>query len=316
MEALQVRRERDYTDMLLKGLRYPWPAVARRSADAVAKLGRTDLAPQLVALLDEPDPRVARARQEIDDKSALVVRELVRVNHNRNCLLCHSPGNTDGVSADTLRAPIPLPTEPLSPPANGYQSSSPDLAVRIDVTYLREDFSLLQPVEDANPWPEMQRFDFLVRTRAGDGRGGGGVPGEAGQAGAGPPVSLPGRRPERPAGPDGQGRGADRGGVAAGAGPAGVAVMQGGGVRPLFFRLSPSRGRRPKSASPRPRPDALAGYVPTIPLHCGRRREVVRRRRPRDADTGGDPESGLRPRTDSQCQVLAKVPIGAAVGPL
>jgi hypothetical protein len=33
------------------------------------------------------------------------------------------------------------------------------------VTYLRQDFSRLQPVEDAGPWPEMQRFDFLVRTR-------------------------------------------------------------------------------------------------------------------------------------------------------
>jgi hypothetical protein len=34
------------------------------------------------------------------------------------------------------------------------------------MTYLRQDFSLLQPVKDAAPWPEMQRFDFLVRTRA------------------------------------------------------------------------------------------------------------------------------------------------------
>jgi hypothetical protein len=41
----------------------------------------------------------------------------------------------------------------------------PDLTVHIDVTYLRQDFSVLQPVADANPWPEMQRFDFLVRTR-------------------------------------------------------------------------------------------------------------------------------------------------------
>jgi hypothetical protein len=24
---------------------------------------------------------------------------------------------------------------------------------------------VFQPVADANPWPEMQRFDFLVRTR-------------------------------------------------------------------------------------------------------------------------------------------------------
>jgi hypothetical protein len=40
------------------------------------------------------------------------------------------------------------------------------VTVRIDVTYLRRDFSVLQPVAVANPRPEMQRFDFLVRTRA------------------------------------------------------------------------------------------------------------------------------------------------------
>ena len=37
--------------------------------------------------------------------------------------------------------------------------------MRVDVTYLRQDFSALQAVADANPWPEMQRFDFLVRKR-------------------------------------------------------------------------------------------------------------------------------------------------------
>ena len=40
-----------------------------------------------------------------------------------------------------------------------------DTLVRLDVTYLRQDFSVMQPVADAHPWPEMQRFDFLVRTR-------------------------------------------------------------------------------------------------------------------------------------------------------
>jgi hypothetical protein len=165
VEALQVRRERDYTDVLVRGLHYPWPAVARRSAEVVAKLERTDLLAQLVGLLDEPDPRLP-ASERIDDKPAQVVREVVRVNHHRNCMLCHSPGDTEGVSADTLRGPIPLPTDPLGVPSNGYQQSQfPEFAVRIDVTYLRQDFSLMQPVEDANPWPEMQRFDFLVRTR-------------------------------------------------------------------------------------------------------------------------------------------------------
>lgn len=33
------------------------------------------------------------------------------------------------------------------------------------MTYLRQDFSMMMMVADAAPWPEMQRFDFLVRTR-------------------------------------------------------------------------------------------------------------------------------------------------------
>jgi hypothetical protein len=37
--------------------------------------------------------------------------------------------------------------------------------IRIDVTYLRQDFSAMLAVGDAHPWPEMQRFDFLVRER-------------------------------------------------------------------------------------------------------------------------------------------------------
>jgi hypothetical protein len=165
LEALQVRRERDYTDVLLQGLRYPWPAVARRAGDALVKLERTDLVPQLVDLLDEPDPR-APVVKEVNGKRAPVVRELVRVNHHRNCLLCHAPGNTGRVSPEAVTAAVPVPGEPLPSPSEGYRNSSPDLLVRVDVTYLRQDFSALLPVEDANPWPEMQRFDFLVRTRA------------------------------------------------------------------------------------------------------------------------------------------------------
>jgi hypothetical protein len=164
VDALKVRRERDYTDVLLNGLRYPWPAVARRAADALVKLERADLVPQLVDLLDEPDPR-APAVREVGTKKVPVVRELVRINHHHNCLLCHAPGNTGNVAPDTLTAAVPIPNEPLPSPSDGYRSSSPDLLVRLDVTYLRQDFSVFQPVADASPWPEMQRFDFLVRTR-------------------------------------------------------------------------------------------------------------------------------------------------------
>jgi mono/diheme cytochrome c family protein len=164
VDALKVRRERDYTAVLLAGLRYPWPAVARRAADALVKLERADLVPQLIDVLDEADPRAPAAR-EVEGRKVSEVKELVRVNHHRNCLLCHAPGNTNGVGAEALTAAVPVPNEPLPSPSQGYQNSSPDVLVRLDVTYLRQDFSAFQPVADANPWPEMQRFDFLVRSR-------------------------------------------------------------------------------------------------------------------------------------------------------
>jgi hypothetical protein len=165
VDALQVRRERDYTAILLEGFRYPLSAVARRAADALVKLDRKDLIPQLVAMLDEPDPR-APTVGEVDGKKVPMVRELVRLNHHHSCLLCHAPGNTSTVSLEALTASVPIPGEPLPPPSQGYNNPTvPDILVRVDVTYLRQDFSMLLPVTDANPWPEMQRFDFLVRRR-------------------------------------------------------------------------------------------------------------------------------------------------------
>jgi HEAT repeat protein len=164
LDALKTRRERDYTDILLQGMRYPLPAVARQASEAVVKLERTDLVPQLVNLLDEPDPR-APVVKEIDKKKVSTVREVVRLNHNRNCLLCHAPADTNNSKIVPMTAAIPVPGEP--PPPDGYRNPTgpDDILVRIDVTYLRQDFSMMQAVEDAHPWPTMQRFDFLVRTR-------------------------------------------------------------------------------------------------------------------------------------------------------
>jgi hypothetical protein len=164
IDALKVRREKDYTDILVKGLRYPWPAVARRSADAIAKLGLSDLVPELIAVLDEADPRMPRAR-EAGGKKVAVVRELVKVNHHRNCMMCHAPGSFETVSGNVITAEVPVPGQQLPLPSEGYRQSSPDLMIRIDVTYLRQDFSAMLPVADAHPWPDAQRFDFLVRER-------------------------------------------------------------------------------------------------------------------------------------------------------
>jgi hypothetical protein len=164
IDGLKVRRERDYTDILLQGFRYPWPAVARRAGEALVKLERADLVPQLLDVLDAPDPRAPVVR-EVNSKKVSAVRELVRVNHHQSCLLCHAPGNTNSVSPEAVTAAVPIPSEALPSPGEGYRTSVPDVLVRVDVTYLRQDFSALLPVGDAHPWPEMQRFDFLVRTR-------------------------------------------------------------------------------------------------------------------------------------------------------
>jgi hypothetical protein len=165
VEALKLRRERDYTALLVAGLRYPLPAVARRASEALVKLERSDLIPQLLEVLEQADPRAPQSA-DVEGKQATVVRELVRINHHRNCLLCHATGTDNTVPGETLTAPVPVPNEPLQPPSVGYGQSQPDLLVRLDVTYLRQDFSLMQPVADAGPWPEMQRFDFFVRSRA------------------------------------------------------------------------------------------------------------------------------------------------------
>ena len=166
IEALTVRREGDSTEVLVAALRYPWPAVAANSANAIAKLKRKDLIPQLRAMLNAPDPRGPRT-EVVAGREKTVAHELVRVNHHRNCLLCHAPAKRGETQSETLVADIPVPTVPLPKVARGYGNSGSNLLVRIDVTYLRQDFSARQEVKDwtTEAWKSMQRFDFLVRKR-------------------------------------------------------------------------------------------------------------------------------------------------------
>jgi hypothetical protein len=168
IEGLKLRREKDYADVLLAGFQYPLAPVAKRAAEALVKLDRKDLTANLVDVLEQSDPRLP-GKRTVEGKEVAVVRELVRVNHNRSCVLCHAPGNTESVPEGGLTVAVPLPTEPLPKPSDGgYQSvppPSPDIVVRIDMTYLRQDFSMMMLVSDPHPWPEKQRFDFFVRTR-------------------------------------------------------------------------------------------------------------------------------------------------------
>lgn len=161
IDALKKRPSKDYVDTLVQGLRYPLAAVAQRASDALVALKADDALPAMVDVLEQPDPRAP-----VTVKGQSFVRELVRVNHHRNCLLCHAPANTRGVPQDIITAPIALPDMELMTGSRGYGfGSSPDIFIRTDVTYLRQDFSMMMKVDNAKPWPEMQRFDFFVRTR-------------------------------------------------------------------------------------------------------------------------------------------------------
>jgi hypothetical protein len=124
-----------------------------------------DMLPHLVDFLGEARPGDPVAKK-IDGKDAHVVREVVRINHHRNCLLCHAPVRNAHQSEVAALMPTPGQAFPQSSRQYYGNNITPDsLAVRADMTYLRQDFSVVLPVADAHPWPEMQRFDFLVRTR-------------------------------------------------------------------------------------------------------------------------------------------------------
>jgi hypothetical protein len=155
INALSKRPRVEYRATLLEGFRHPWPPVAEHAAEALSQLQDVQAVPKLATLLDAADP-AAPCR---DDKGQLVVKELVRINHLRNCVLCHAPSQDE---KDPMRAPIPSPGQEL--PEVYYQRITGP-AIHADVTYLRQNFSVLEPVKDADPWPTLQRFDYVVRTR-------------------------------------------------------------------------------------------------------------------------------------------------------
>ena len=177
IKVLKERRAADYRPVLLKGLRYSWPAAADHAAEALVALGDKDSVPRLIVLLKAPDPDAPFYRN-----GDLHVRELVRIRHTANCFMCHPywGGNTNaniigtrnpvrgvvpGVSFRSGRSAgpiIPVPPELTSGPNSVDGTLSTEVAVRADITYLRQDFSAQLP---DGPKAEPARFDFVVRTR-------------------------------------------------------------------------------------------------------------------------------------------------------
>ncbi|MBY0232304.1 MAG: HEAT repeat domain-containing protein, partial [Gemmataceae bacterium] len=155
VKELAGRDPRDYVPLLLSAMSYPWPAVARHAAEALGALRRTEALPGLLRLLDGPSPERPYAKPG----RGMFVREMVKVNHGRNCMLCHAVSESPG---DPVRGLVP-PTDRTAPPS--YYAARTGRFVRADITYIRQDFSLPMTVKEPGLWSPRQRFDFITRER-------------------------------------------------------------------------------------------------------------------------------------------------------
>ncbi len=153
--ALEKRPPAEVRPVLLEALRYPWAPVAKNAAEALVALNDHEAVAEMVSLLDKPDPQ---APFQNKDKK-WVATELVRVNHLGNCVLCHALSSSKD---DNVRGLIPERGKLL--PVVYYESERGTF-VRADVTYLKQDFSIMQRVLEPGKWPTMQRFDYLIRQR-------------------------------------------------------------------------------------------------------------------------------------------------------
>jgi hypothetical protein len=182
IKALDARPREQYRSALLAALRYPWAPAADHAAEALVALKDRDAAPLLVRMLSEPDPADPVAKKDSYKKEHLWKREVVRMKHVNNCVVCHPPANSGNEDAlgivpgfavvDSTCGKVVVASSPLTASASkssDYQNlkgGAFPLLVRADITYLRQDFSIQQPVRVTltNP-PVNVRFDYVVRSR-------------------------------------------------------------------------------------------------------------------------------------------------------
>jgi HEAT repeat protein len=142
IKGLDSRPRDQYSSVLVSGLRYPWPPAADHAAEALVALKVRDAAPLLATMLNEHDPSWPVAK-----KDQLWKKEVVRLNHIVNCMACHPPA-------------VQMPEYYPGAPPTVSQS------VRGDITFLRQDFSIQQPVRPELGGQSVNlRFDYIVRLR-------------------------------------------------------------------------------------------------------------------------------------------------------
>lgn len=162
IDVLKLRDPKEYRSVLIDALRYVWHPAAQHAAVALVAVNDQDAEPELRDLAYDPNPLTPRRHED----GSWSVRELSRVNHLRNCLLCHPPSmgeRSDFANEDRIQGAVPSPGKRVLAGSYGRRSSAE--AIRADITYLRPDFSVRHDVAESAPWPAQQRFDYFVRTR-------------------------------------------------------------------------------------------------------------------------------------------------------
>jgi hypothetical protein len=171
--ALKGRDPELWRPVMVKGLNYPWAPPADFAAEALVQLQDKGAVAELVTMLREPQP----GRPFVTRDRRVVIREVVKIHHQHNCVLCHAPaiGNEPVTGLD----PVPVTWREYVSPSTAQTGAQkkgwggPRIAttrtslarVRADITFLRQDFSLNFPIANGLPQTALPRFDYVVRTR-------------------------------------------------------------------------------------------------------------------------------------------------------
>jgi HEAT repeat protein len=167
VEAVQGRPHRDFHHILLNAMRYPWAPAADHAAEALVALNDQGAVATLITDLKKPDPN-----QPYQTGQHTIMREVVRINHQSNCLMCHSPAVSGWRDPVAKEVPGVFLSGTIEANGGGYHATqlprvaTSPLLIRADIVFMRQDFSLSLAVNQNGTAPGGdQRFDFLIRTR-------------------------------------------------------------------------------------------------------------------------------------------------------
>jgi hypothetical protein len=162
VEALRTRNRERVSALLMGWSRYPWARAVEHACEAMVELGMKENLPQLAAMLTTTDPDAPFEVNLPGTGGGIYRQEVVRVNHLRNCLMCHPASFKQ---TELVRGGVPDENSILPPATTPAYYNSSALQVSAATTYLKQDFSLAQKVANPGKWPAMQRFDYFVTTK-------------------------------------------------------------------------------------------------------------------------------------------------------